>query len=1090
MTQENLADDESAAAERGEKALCQDSEGLQAPVRVSWKREADGGATAWVRYFEDAGSRQPYWSIECRLRPDNPRACFPYPPGASEGTLELISGDQEQELRGSLPLSSTNWFHGSIARLPPRPASSASSEDRGWPGEEVPPEEEVWAGAEDLALAAAPAMQAGASAGRVPAAGPETAAPPRRGAAPCAQGWQPGGTIIDNPSRPLEIFRCLWLRPAQTPVVRRRGLGFVFLEHPESLPFYQQLEALRLESDGRAQMMRAAHDFEKDEDPKHKDQRYVRSIADLHTPVTAYPDLVELILKIEGEVSLGQVREPVDTFLFAYGVGPLEDYLASPYFEEIERRVWQTLFAVALGAWDDPRLGDRLVGVLRVDHFLRQLHREIQREHEHKPQRKQTLRTPGGRRTALQASVVLAEGAVPLAPGCTCEAPPSDEGWVRTLGIGDLKRVCQCLLGYQPGEVARVVNVMARERLELSARELLQHHEASAGHQSRVAEEDAGREQTSRSDLRREIGDLIAAETLCSHYNNLSQKYDSSTITLNGTWSGNDCLKERADREARDYAQSLTRRAASRIVDAVAETRVHQRLREHERLSAREVDNRQGSERLVGIYRWLKKLYRLTLEDAGKRLVMELEIADPAHDYLRDVRNEHSIRLKPPPSLARERVFGPDDVKRDNYLFLASLYGLEDPELPPPEQLVRVQRLQAQPPVSETELAMPAGYEVKGAQVACLLGKDTDRLVGYVGGAPFAYTAYSPTASQSLALATSPLATSPLKKSATAALESDEASCEECEDPFSHARAPGIPVQHLIPLTDLVGRTDTTFPVTVLSTASSFFVSVTLTCELLPASGLFEAWQVRTYDALIAAFDRARARYLARLRARITASSAGRERQLERRQLDRAAIAILASLRAGGSEPSPPCSPPHGGSETRYLEFFENAFDWAEMTYAFRPWPSAGEPCGRDPNWRGQAVIDLETDELFKSFLHAHSARVLVPVIPGVELAALYYLLYGLLWSGDAGGVPVAATDVALVADLEASPEAGVAPSWCLEIPTPLRILQAASELPVFECPLAGEPAAAGRQLEAPALEDPEREATGEETEPTATKRS
>ncbi len=1112
MTQENLTDDESDGAEatgtadgardaplaeRGERALSDDSEGLEAPVRVSWRREADGGTTVWVRYYE--GDQRPYWAVECMLGPNNRSATFPYPPGGSEGTLELTLEDREHELRGNLPLNSTNWFNGLIARWQPWPSTSVSSEAQGQqpprevkaPPEEEAPPEEVSAGTEDVMLTTAPpamhlvdgaqgdpagpegaalasvpaAMQVADRVSRATAPGPETAEAPRRDAAPCPSGWRRGGTIIDNPARPLELFRCLWLRRPQTPVVRAFGLGFVFLENPESLPFYNELAALRVESDGRDQMMEAARAFAETE-------VYVGRITELDTPVVAYPELVEKILEIEGVVPLATVLEPVNTFLFAYGVGPLESYLESPYLEEVEARVWQTLFAVALGAWDDPRLGDRLVGVLRVDHFLRQLWRELLA-----PQ--QPLTTPVGRRTALQASVVLAEGAVPLAPGCTCDPPPSDQGWVRALGIGDLKRVFQCLLGYQPGEVAWVVNVMARERLELSARERLQHRETSASHQTRIAEEDTDREQTSRSDLRQEIGDLIANEALCSHYDDLSQKYESQTITLDGTWTGKDRLRERTDREARDYAQSLTRRAASRIVDAVAETRIHQRLEEHERLSARDVDNRQGTERLVGIYRWIKKLYRMTLEDAGKRLVVELEIADPARDFLRHVRHKHGILLEPPPPLAREGVSGPGDVTRENYLVLASLYDVEDPEPPPPEQLVRVRSLQAQPPVSEAELAVPAGYEVKDAEVSYLLGDGSDSLVGYVGDAPFAYPE-----------TTSPPALVPVAEAAESAAEpaepvaeADDTGCPEC-DPIP-TRTPESPVQGLIPLSDLTGQTDTTFSVTVLSTASSFFASVTLTCELLAASGLFEAWQVRTYDALVAGFNRSRALFLARLRARITASSAGRERQIERRQLERASVASLASLRAGGGEPSPPCSPPHGRSETRDLELFDHAFDWAEMTYAFHPWPPPEEPCGRNPYWRGEAVIDLEADELFKSFLHAHSARVLVPVIPGAELEVLYYLLFGLLWPGDAHDVPVAAVDVALVADLRAPPEVDVAPSWCLEIPTSLRILQADDELPVFECPLGGEPTVAGRQLETPESEP----ANGEAEEP-ATERS
>lgn len=185
--------------------------------------------------------------------------------------------------------------------------------------------------------------------------------------------------------------------------------------------------------------------------------------------------------------------------------------------------------------------------------------------------------------------------------------------------------------------------------------------------------------------------------------------------------------------------------------------------------------------------------------------------------------------------------------------------------------------------------------------------------------------------------------------------------------------------------------------------------------------------------------------------ARIAADSAGDKRRIERRELERQAIAILASRRVARLCPPPPACPDPG---ERYLETFRRIFEWREMTYAFDRHPVRQEPCGPEPFWPGQAVVALDSDELFARFLRAGSARVLVPVRPGDELGVLYYLHFGLLWPGRAGSVPVAAADVPLAADLEepaARPDGG--PCWPVEIPTALLFLQEGSGLPAFECP-------------------------------------
>ncbi|MEM1206855.1 MAG: hypothetical protein AAGN66_26715, partial [Acidobacteriota bacterium] len=331
-------------------------------------------------------------------------------------------------------------------------------------------------------------------------------------------------------------------------------------------------------------------------------------------------------------------------------------------------------------------------------------------------------------------------------------------------------------------------------------------------------------------------------------------------------------------------------------------------------------------------------------------------------------------------------------------------------------------------------IAVPAGYQIETAVVALLLGDAAGTLAGYVGDAPFGIRPEART--ESLAVATG------------AAKDSSE--CPPCEDPFTHSPTLPEPVVSFQSLDKLVGRTDTTLPFVAIPNISPFFASATVTCKPTDG-GLLAAWQTRTYSGLVGAYDRSQALYLKRLRARIQAASGGRERQIERRELRRESIRILAAQRA---DPEPePCPPPPADRTARYRNFFERAFDWPEITYAFHPRPPVEETCERDPLWLGLAVVDLEADTLFKSFLQAGSARVLVPVRPGAELEVLYYLLFGLLWPGLPEDTPVAAIDIGLVADLKTQPVRQPAATWRLRIPTSLCLLQRGEELPDFACP-------------------------------------
>jgi hypothetical protein len=209
-----------------------------------------------------------------------------------------------------------------------------------------------------------------------------------------------------------------------------------------------------------------------------------------------------------------------------------------------------------------------------------------------------------------------------------------------------------------------------------------------------------------------------------------------------------------------------------------------------------------------------------------------------------------------------------------------------------------------------------------------------------------------------------------------------------------------------------------------------------------------DQWRLKTFKAIHTA-------YTAQLRAyqgAATSEDAANvgpqprytSRAIERRELKRSAFDLLAqSLHERvGTEDVPSGWPGQVDvAMPRYLQFFERAFEWGEMSYTFIPgmrdngsyaWGAAGTGTG---------------DERFTEFLEAAYAQVLVPVGPNEALGVLYFLASGGLWDSGEEWLPVHETDVALASELKrlspVQPEPRrIGEPWEIVVPTTLTVLQ------------------------------------------------
>jgi len=146
--------------------------------------------------------------------------------------------------------------------------------------------------------------------------------------------------------------------------------------------------------------------------------------------------------------------------------------------------------------------------------------------------------------------------------------------------------------------------------------------------------------------------------------------------------------------------------------------------------------------------------------------------------------------------------------------------------------------------------------------------------------------------------------------------------------------------------------------------------------------------------------------------------------------------------------------------EGRIIQFFEQAFEWTNVTYRFYPYM-----WGRKENWRDIFPVS-DTDPQFTDFLRAGAARVVVPAHPAYAEPILHYMATSEIWNG---GSPPTLNDplyVSIVDELKADAGGDVdddlaacslnqgypclADEWEVKLPTTLVYLQPDDKLPDF----------------------------------------
>jgi hypothetical protein len=636
--------------------------------------------------------------------------------------------------------------------------------------------------------------------------------------------------------------------------------------------------------------------------------------------------------------------------------------------------------------------------------------------------------------TELVADVALDYPLEVLEPELPAPGTAAARG-ITPLGVGDLLVVRQDVRRYEPGELAHVENVLKSETKKRRHSRLRETEDTVVTEVERTEESEKDLQTTERFELQKESQKTIESQMSLDAGLAVTASYGPVSVTAHADFALSQSSSEAA-RTASTFAKQVTEQSVARIRQRTREERTRRTLERFEEVNEHGFENTgPAAANITGVYRWIDKYYRARLINYGRRMMIEFIVPEPAAFYLA-VQGGQPLKgvtlEKPTEPQVWNRRLRPDDLTKWNYTSWVAKYSVQDVESYP-DEVVRVSAAFAEAASDKKnsdyaktseKLVVPDGYECE----------DVYGQFGWMGDSGSAYFAECFIAGQS----------------------------------WGSVTASGL--QGII-------------PISVKGWLRGFHVNVVALCRIKPET--IAKWQAKMYEAIMNAYDRALADYNEQVAAAQIQSGVdiqGRNpdvnRRIEKDELRKGVMRLLTNdfaktrvggvwrfneafdaMQSNGTSGYPDFDVAEAIVEGRIIQFFEQAFEWNNMTYRFYPyfW-------GREARW-GQTFPLADPDPLFVDFLRAGSARVVVPAHPAYDETLLHYMATDEIWNG---GTPPTLHDplyISLVDELKsdagtdldaatACEPGGDYPclidEWEVKLPTDLVYLEKDAKLPSF----------------------------------------
>ncbi len=561
---------------------------------------------------------------------------------------------------------------------------------------------------------------------------------------------------------------------------------------------------------------------------------------------------------------------------------------------------------------------------------------------------------------------------------------PAGVGTFDSLGVSELMVVKQRLLRYEMGEVAHIENVMASEQRDREHRVLKRTETFELDETETTEENEQDLSSTERFELQSESQKTIDEDSSRYAGVTVSGSYGPSVEFSANAGYTSATAKSKSSLTATSHAREITERSVHRIQERVRKERSTLSINEIEVINQHGFLNREKDARHIsGIYRWVDKVYEARVYNYGKRELIEVMVPEPAalYRYMHTSAPKEGVTLARPEEpgycSGRGHTFEPLEPKHMNSvsaMFWASRYNVAGITPPPPLYEIlgvglatKTDEKKPKEAQADNSLKVFDGYVAKR---------------GVFNGNKVVFTK---------------------------------------DGKVQHAGLAVYVGRHYMPPSKLKSLNDETgtVPIAILAANTPAFAG-TVEVECQRTSEHLQEWQLKTYNAVMNAYEEQKAAYDAAL-AELgifdeTPTIEGRNpainREVERREIKRSVISQLTGQHFDDFDAMRKSVSPHGypqadlaesSREGQYIRFVEQAFEWENMQYLFYPyfW-------GRKSDW---PTINQMTDNdpVFEAFLQAGACRVNIPIRPGFEAAANAFLSTGTFpWNGDESNPTVA----------------------------------------------------------------------------------
>lgn len=602
----------------------------------------------------------------------------------------------------------------------------------------------------------------------------------------------------------------------------------------------------------------------------------------------------------------------------------------------------------------------------------------------------------------------------------------------RQLGIADYRKVVSKIDSYKVGEVAHIENVMARELREKVTTSFRQSQVTETTSSETESEEMSDTTSTQRFEMQSEISKLLQEQKQFSAHLDVNAKWSVVSVDAGASYASN-ISKEQSNRQAVNQSKELTQRAMERIVSRTKTEKTVKQTNEFTEENKHRFDNTQSAEHVSGVYRYINAVYKNQIYNYGKRLMYEFMVPQPAklHNFLMlaDASNQNVVTLVKPEDPRLSLCKSSKDINRENFQSIASAYGASVNTPPAEIQLITKTFSGTKAATAETgpnetffetiEIEIPDGYKAVQGSLKYFARYDGDSVNKHATSISFAnHLLYA---------------------------------AEKLYD-LKETDLTGYNVTYsLVNDNDSVIKDKISVGYSILNYLS-FSLNLVIATKLIPEQ--FKKWQEDAFNTIVEAYENQLAIYEQKL----ATSKAEGDRLLESNPLFYRNIeqSILRTNCISYMIDNNPASNKTFGKQmyegstsntykitldsnmdeySSFVKFMEQAFEWDMMSYSFYPYY-----WGNRSEWKTLYQAECN-DEIFRNFLQAGMARVVVTVRPGFEDAVMYYLAFGKIWNG--GQMPVLGNPLYLsIVDELREQEYSVDETWNTVLPTNLVALQ------------------------------------------------